>query len=100
MMDVETRLTTKLRDLSGYEGTIEPSTEVSDDLRIEGDDLEDLLFWLQNDFGIDFSELKAGDLNLNEPPAIIRSVLGKRRFKSLTVQSLLNAMNTKCWKPL
>jgi hypothetical protein len=99
-MDVESRLIARLRDLSGFEGTIEPSTEVSDDLRIEGDDLEDLLFWLQNEFGIDFSNLKAGDLNLNEPPAMIRSVFGKRRFKSLTVESLLNATNTKCWKPL
>jgi hypothetical protein len=96
-MDAQTRLTTKLRELSGYEGPIGSDTEVSDDLRIEGEDLEDLLFWLQTEFEMDFSELKAGDLNLNEPPAMIRSVFGKRRFKSLTVGSLLNAVRTKRW---
>jgi hypothetical protein len=98
-MDAETHLIEKLRDLSGYEGTIEPSTEVSDDLNIEGDDLEVLLIWLQEAHGVDFSELKAGDLNLNEPPAMIRSFFKKRRFKSLTVQSLLNAVTTKRWIP-
>jgi hypothetical protein len=96
-MDVETHLITKLRELSGHDGRIGPTTEVSDDLKIEGDDLEELLIWLRNEFGVDFSELKAGDLNLNEPPAMIRSFFGKRRFKSLTVQSLLNAVDAKRW---
>jgi len=98
-MDAETRLITKLRELSGHDRTIGPATEVSDDLRIEGDDLEELLVWLQNEYGVDFSELKTGDLNLNEPPAMIRSFFGKRRFKSLTVQSLLNAVDAKRWTP-
>ena len=96
-MDAEQCLTRKLRELSGHDGVIEPTTEVSDDLRIEGDDLEDLLIWVQTEFDVNFSELKAGDLNLNEPPAMIRSVFGKRRFKSLTVQSLLDAINSKRW---
>ena len=96
-MDPQARLSDKLRELSGFDGHIDRDTEVSDDLRIEGDDLEDLLLWLQTEFEVDFSEMKAGDLNLNEPPAMIRSVFGKRRFKSLTVGSLLNAVNTKRW---
>jgi len=45
---------------------------------------------------VDFSGLKSKDLSLNAPPRT-RTFFGKKRFKSMTVEAPLQAMQTKRW---
>jgi|SRR5579862_278349 len=95
--DNREHLLAKLRVICVYDGAITPSLDVVYDLGLAGDDLEDLLIWLHEDHQVDFSRLKAKDLPLNEPPQRTHTLFGKKRFKSMTVGALLQAMQTKRW---
>lgn len=90
-------LLSEIRRLTDSSIPITEETEVSYDLGVEGDDLEQLLVWVQERFDVDFSAIQSGDLNLNEPPTLIRGWFGQRRFKSMTVGSLLDAIETRRW---
>ena len=87
----------KLRDLSVYEGPIKLDLDVVYDMWLGGGDLEDLLVWLHQQHAVDFSEVSSGDLPLNEPPQRAHTLFGKRKFKSMTVGKLLQAMQSKRW---
>ena len=97
MSDDALDLDAKIRELSAYGGVIGADTDVVYDVRLGGDDLENLLAWLHQSAGVDFSEVRANDLPLNEPPQGLYTLLEKRKFKSMTVGALLLAMERKRW---
>ena len=76
---------------------IGPETDVIYDLKLGGDDLEEVLGWIQDEHGVDFSGLDARTLPLNEPPQSLFTFWGRRAFESLTVGHLLSVMEAGRW---
>ena len=97
---VRQRIIEELKAVSVHEGrAITEVTDLHYDLGMAGDDLEDFLVWIHRTFGVDFSAIPTGDLNLNEPPDHSHTLFGKRKFKSMTVGALLDAAETGVWEP-
>jgi hypothetical protein len=93
----EKRLSSKLCELSGRKRPIQLDDDVVYEIGLNGDDLHELLAWLHAEYGIDFSGVTSNDLPMDEPPEALKTLFGKRRFKSMTVRGLLVAMQTKQW---
>lgn len=97
---VRERIIEELKVVSVHDGrAITEASDLHYDLGLGGDDLEDFLVWIRQTFGVDFSAIKAGNFNLNEPPDHSHTLFGKRKFQSMTVGDLLDAAETGVWKP-
>jgi hypothetical protein len=90
----------KLRELSTRNNIdIKPTTEIFYDLKISGDDFDELIEWVSMKFGTDFSSMTRGYVPGEAElfPLILR-LFGKRPYKSITVQHLLSAIIQKHWQ--
>ena len=96
---VRKRIIEELKVVSVHEGrTIAEATDLHYDLAMGGEDLWGFLAWMQRTFGVDFSAFEARDFNLNEPPNRSHTLFGKRKFKSMTLGALLDAVEAGVWK--
>jgi hypothetical protein len=83
--------------------TLTPATELYYDLGLAGDDLYEAISNIRVRFGTDFSKMHLPRFAPGETEAIfsldpLREVLGRpRRFKSLTVQLLVEAVQAGRW---
>jgi hypothetical protein len=96
--EVECHLLAEIAERTASDAPITRASEVSYDLWLSGDDLEEFLDWIAKTYEVDFSLLKARDFPLNEPPPTLHDWRGRAKFKSMTVDDLLSAIETKCWK--
>lgn len=83
---------------------ITPATELYYDLGLAGDDLYEAIAAIRARFGTDFSMMHLADFAPGETEALfsfdlLRRLLGRpRRYHSLTVQSLVEAVHAGAWK--
>ena len=95
--EAQTRLIDRIAEASERKA-LNGDDELSYDLGIVGDDLDDLLTWVAETFGVEFSDIGSGDLPLNEPPQHLHDWRGCPLFKSMTVGDLSDAVANKSWK--
>jgi hypothetical protein len=96
--EAEGRLFAEVAERTASDAPISKDSEVSYDLWLAGDDLEELLDWITKTFEVDFSALNVRDFPLDEPPPSLHDWRGRAKFKSMTVGDLMSAIETKCWK--
>ena len=95
----------RLRQISGWTGSITPETEVYADLGTYGDDLFELVTWMHNEFGV---EPVHGDNVFVYAPTetslfpvrkLVKRLLGiaPRQYKSLKVRDLVSVIEKKRW---
>lgn len=83
---------------------ITSTTELYYDLGLAGDDLHEAIDQVRGRFGTDFSGMKLADYAPGETDAlfsldVLREVLGRpRRYRSLTVRRLEEAVEAGVWK--
>jgi hypothetical protein len=83
--------------------SLTPRTELYDDLHLAGDDLYEVISDIRARFGTDFSRMHLPKFAPGETDAIfsfdlLRKVLGQpRRFQSLTICSLVRAVQAGRW---
>jgi acyl carrier protein len=83
--------------------SLTPTTELYDDLGLAGDDLYEVISNIRARFGTDFSKMHLPKFAPGETDAIfsldpLRKILGQpRRFQSLTIYSLVKAVQAGRW---
>ncbi|HEY1926359.1 MAG TPA: DUF1493 family protein [Caulobacteraceae bacterium] len=83
---------------------ITKATELYYDLGLAGDDLHEAIVAIHEKFGTDFSAMNLMDYAPGETEALfsfdpLREFLGRpRRYRSLTVQLLLDAVDAGTWE--
>lgn len=79
--------------------TIGPETEIYQDLRIYGDDLFELLIWINDEFDVQIiiegAKYAPGETPFFAITQAIRKALGggRKRYKSLTVRDIVQAID-------
>ena len=82
---------------------ITENTQVYGDLKIYGDEIVDLVWWLEKEFGVKAINIDPFEFAPHENPffpivRIIRKITGyEPQYKSLTVRNILNAIEIKRW---
>ena len=97
---VSKRLISKLQDISVVDCEVTLETRVFTDLKISGSDLWDLLDWVTEEFGTDFSTMDVSHFGPGEGFDIdwlIQKRLFRKPYPELYVRSLINAAVTGHW---
>jgi hypothetical protein len=82
---------------SRYKQPITPDTEVFSDLGIYGDDLFELVSWLNEKFGV-ATNLELGRYAPSETPFYwIQKLISPRKYDSLRIQDIIAAIEAKRW---
>jgi len=96
--EIEGLLAAKLRELSAKKN-VSIASEIYYDLRISGDDFDELIEWIYTRFGTDFSAMVRqyvpGEAAIL--PFLLEA-LGKPPFPSITVRDLLAAIERGAWQ--
>jgi hypothetical protein len=99
--DAQSVVLNKLRELTAHPDRLRGgATEIYYDARVSGDDLWELVTYLADRFGTDFSAM---DLRLYAPgegAQLVRPLLmffGRRPYRSLTVETLTAAVQQGYW---
>jgi len=95
--EIRERIITEIRKLCGTRSQITNDTEISYDLGLAGDDLDEFLGWMYREFRIDFSEMNNRRYPLDEPPGSLHGWRGEAIYASMTLGDLLTAVAAKRW---
>lgn len=94
---IRSALLEKLQFLSSSKRPINDETDVLYDLKLGGDDLEELLVWMRDEQSVDFSSLEVKSFPLNEPPQSLYTFWGRREFEGLPVRHLVSVIGSGKW---
>lgn len=97
---IKERIIEKLKDISPRRNySIGDKSEIYYDLRISGDDLLELLDWISIKFGANFSTMRVHDYAPSEVEIypLITRLWGRRPYKSLKVQDVVDAVVRGSW---
>ena len=99
-MTTLTEIKPYLEKFTTKETDINLATEVFRELRIWGDDLDEMLGEIERDFDADFSRIPLPKYAPQEgfnPITAVCGFLGLRRFKSLTVDMIVSSARSGIW---
>ena len=106
-MDITTDILALVADAAAVRASaISPSTEIWNDLRIGGDDLDELLLAFQKKFGVNLDGVDIRIYAPDEAGVILFNAwdwlapklnLKKAKFPSLTIADLIRAAQTRAW---
>jgi acyl carrier protein len=97
LLDVVIGQLSRWGNTSRYKQPITPDTEVFSDLGIYGDDLFELVLWLNKKFEV-ATNLELGRYAPSEAPFFwIQKLISRRQYDSLKIQDVIAAIEAKRW---
>ena|SRR5690606_40009680 len=100
-IDVKNAIFAKLRSQWGMRRKIMPSESLYHDIGIYGDDALEFFQYIENEYGVDFTEIRLSDYVPSEGDAKLIPYFRKRdkRFKRLPISQILKIAEAGKWIP-